>query len=124
MLNRAIRVLIVDDHVQVRRALSVVLEMWDDFQLVGEAENGQEALVQVEQLQPDVVLMDLVMPVMDGVTATRAICQKFPDVRVIALTSAIEYELRNQVVEAGAQHCLLKSVSVDEIAQTIRAAVE
>src|SRR6476620_863466 len=83
----AIRVLIVDDHAVVRSGLAAFLQVFDDLELVGEAANGQQALRLCEQVQPDVVLMDQVMPGMDGATATRAIRQQYPHIQVIALTS-------------------------------------
>jgi NarL family two-component system response regulator LiaR len=117
-----IRVLIVDDHAMLRRGLVTFLLSFDDLELVGEAVNGAEALHLCEQLQPDVVLMDLVMPEMDGSTATRAIRQRHPQVQVIALTSFREEELVQGALEAGAIGYLLKNVSADELAQAIRAA--
>ena len=82
-----IRVMIVDDHAMVRTGLATFLEVSDDLELVGQASNGREAVDLCEQFQPDVVLMDLVMPEMDGVTATRIIRERWPQVQVIALTS-------------------------------------
>jgi NarL family two-component system response regulator LiaR len=117
-----IRVLVVDDHAMLRRGLATFLLSFDDLELVGEAANGAEALRLCEQVQPDVVLMDLVMPEMDGSTATRAIRQRYPDVQVIALTSFREEELVQEALEAGAIGYLLKNVSADELAEAIRAA--
>lgn len=117
-----VRVLIVDDHTVVRSGLAAFLQAFDDFELVGEASNGQQALALSEQLQPDVVLMDLVMPGMDGASATRAIRQQFPHVQVIALTSFREPELVQAVVKAGAIGYLLKNLSADELANAVRAA--
>ena len=82
-----IRVLIVDDHAMVRQGIATFIELQDDVELVGEAANGHEAITRVEELKPDVVLMDLVMPEMDGVTATREIKVRYPDVKVLVLTS-------------------------------------
>jgi len=123
MPNKVIKVLIVDDHPRVRQGLAVVLELWDEFELVGEASNGQEAVNLVEKLQPDVVLMDLIMPVMDGVTATRKIRQKFPHVQVIVLTSTIEQEFVDSAIEAGAARSLFKNVTIDTLADAIYGAV-
>ena len=81
-----IRILLVDDHTVVRRGLRLAFDLEDDLEVVGEAANGQEALAKVEELQPDVVVMDLLMPVMNGVDATRAIRRDHPDVEVVALT--------------------------------------
>jgi NarL family two-component system response regulator LiaR len=116
------RVLIVDDHAMVRSGLAAFLSVSDDCELVGEAENGTQALRMVAEAQPDVVLMDLVMPGMDGVATTRAIRERFPDVRVIALTSFPEDRLIQDVLEAGALSYLLKNVGADELARAIRAA--
>jgi len=117
-----IRVLIVDDHAMLRRGLVTFLLSFDDLELVGEAANGVEALRLCDQVQPDVVLMDLVMPEMDGSTATRAIRQRHPQVQVIALTSFREEELVQGALEAGAIGYLLKNASADELADAIRAA--
>ncbi len=116
------RVLLVDDHDMVRRGLAVFLLAYDDFELVGEAVNGKEALELCAQLHPDVVLMDLMMPVMDGVTAIQAIRKNFPDIQVIALTSFSEEKLVEASLKAGAIGYLFKNVSVDELANAIRAA--
>jgi NarL family two-component system response regulator LiaR len=116
------RVMIVDDHAMVRSGLSAFLSAVDDLDLVGEAESGPEALRLCATAQPDVILMDLVMPGMDGVATTRAIRERFPNVRVIALTSFPEDQLVQQVLEAGALSYLLKNVGVDELARAIRAA--
>jgi len=115
-----IRVMIVDDHAVVRSGLAAFLLVYDDMELIGEAEGGEEAVGQCEKLQPDVVLMDLVMPDMDGATATRAIRQRCPQVQVIALTSFREEELVQGALQAGAISYLLKNVSADELAEAIR----
>jgi two-component system, NarL family, response regulator LiaR len=118
----AIRVLIVDDHAVVRRGLTAFLQIFDDLELVGEAANGQQALRLCEQVQPDVVLMDQVMPDMDGATATRAIRQQYPHIQVIALTSFREHELVQALLQAGTIGYLLKNVTADELANAVRAA--
>jgi len=118
----SIRVMIVDDHNMVRRGLSAFLKVSADMELVGEARNGQEAVQVCEQVRPDVVLMDLVMPDMDGPTATRIIRERFPEVQVIALTSFQERELVQQALQAGAIGYLLKNVSTDDLIEAIRAA--
>ena len=120
--SHKIRIMIVDDHAQVRRGLAVFLELWDDFLLVGEADNGERAVALVEILQPNVILMDLVMPVMDGVTATRIIHDNFPSVQVVVLTSTVEYEIIQQALDAGATSYMLKNVTIDTMEQTIRSA--
>jgi NarL family two-component system response regulator LiaR len=120
--SNVIRVLLVDDHAVVRSGLGAFLTVFDDLDLVGEAGGGQEAVTLCERLEPDVVLMDLVMPHMDGVEATRRIRERCPDTQVIALTSFKEKELVEEVMEAGAIGYLLKNVSADELAEAIRAA--
>ena len=117
-----IRVLIVDDHSMVRTGLATFIRVKPDLELVGEARDGQQALRLCEQLQPDVVLMDLVMPRMDGVAATRAIRERWPAVQILALTSFKDKDLVQDALRAGAIAYLLKDVSVDELADAIRAA--
>lgn len=117
-----IRVMLVDDHAVVRRGLGTFFLTSDDLQLVGEATGGEEAVRLCESLQPDVVLMDLVMPGMDGVQATRAIRERWPHIRVIALTSFETDELVEGALQAGAMSYLLKNVSALELAEAIRAA--
>ena len=117
-----IRVLLVDDHAVVRSGLSAFLLAFDDLELVGEAGSGEEAVQSCDRLRPDVVLMDLVMPGMDGAQATHAIREKCPAIQVIALTSFKEKELVEGAMEAGAIGYLLKNVSADELAKAIREA--
>ena len=117
-----IRILLVDDHDMVRRGLAVFLLAYNDFLLVGEAANGAEALEKCAELHPDVVLMDLMMPVMDGVTAIRAIRERQPSIQMIALTSFSEEKLVQDSLQAGAIGYLFKNASVDELALAIRAA--
>jgi NarL family two-component system response regulator LiaR len=114
--------MLVDDHAMVRRGLATFLKVFDDLMLAGEAENGADAVQLCAEVLPDVILMDMVMPGMDGVSATRAIRQQFPMVQVIALTSFKEGELIKNALEAGAVGYLLKDISADELAQAIRAA--
>ena len=118
-----IRVMIVDDHAVVRSGLSAFLMAFDDLELVGEAASGAEAVRLCSQLPPDVVLMDMVMPEMDGAAATRALREVCPGVQVIALTSFKEEGLVQAALEAGAIGYLLKNVSAQELAGAIRAAV-
>lgn len=120
--SQPIRVLLVDDHTMVRRGLVTFLKVYDDLQLAGEAESGAEAIQRCAEIRPDVVLMDMVMPDMDGVNATRTIRQQFPSVQVIALSSFKEGELIQNALEAGAIGYLLKDVSADDLARAIRAA--
>ena len=117
-----IRVLVVDDHTMVRRGLATFLKVFDDLELAGEAASGQAAIQLCTQLQPDVVLMDIVMPDMDGATATRLIRKQSPRIQVLALTSFKEEILVQSALQAGAIGYLLKDVSADELAQAIRAA--
>jgi len=117
-----IRVLIADDHTVVRSGLAAFLWTCDDLELVGEAGNGKEAVRQAEKLQPDVVLMDLVMPEMDGAAATREIRERYPNIQVLVLTSFPEDELVQGALQAGAIGYLLKNVSSDQLADAIRAA--
>ena len=120
--SQPIRVMLVDDHTMVRRGLAAFLKVFDDLQLAGEAESAAAAIQLCGELLPDVVLMDMVMPDMDGATATRAIRQQFPQVQVIALTSFKEGDLVKNALQAGAIGYLLKDLSADELAQAIRAA--
>lgn len=119
-MNRSINVLIVDDQRLMRDGLRTLLELEDDLTIVGEAENGQDALERVVQLSPDVVLMDVRMPVMDGVEATRRLQTTAPNVKVIILTTFDEDEFVFEGLRAGAVGYLLKAVSSDELAQAIR----
>ena len=114
--------MIVDEHNMVRRGLATFLRVVPDLELVGQATNGEEAVRMCERILPDVILMDLLMPVMNGIEATRIIHERWPEVQVIALTSFQEKELVREVIEAGAIGYLLKNVSVEELAQAIRAA--
>ena len=120
--SELIRVMIVDDHDMVRKGLATFLKVSADLELVAEARDGQEALLMCEKVQPDVVLMDLVMPEMDGMTATRAIRERWPQVQVIALTSFQEHGMVQEALQAGAIGYLLKNVSIDDLAEAIRAA--
>jgi NarL family two-component system response regulator LiaR len=120
--TRPIRVLIVDDHAMVRKGLIAFLRNSPELELAGEARDGQEAIDCCGQLQPDVILMDLVMPEMGGVAATRIIHQRWPAVRVIALTSFQDKELVQDAMQAGAIGYLLKNVSGDELTEAIRKA--
>ncbi len=116
-----IRLLLVDDESLIRRGLKALLKLEADLQVVGEADNGQTALAQVEALQPDVVLMDIRMPVMDGVAATKAITERFPQTNVLVLTTFDKDEYVTQALLNGAAGYLLKDTPSEEIAQAIRA---
>jgi len=117
-----IRVLIVDDHPMVRRGLATFLQVYDDLELAGEAAGGQEAVQLCARLRPDVVLMDMAMPEMDGAAATRLIRKQSEAVRVIVLTSFKDETMIQSALQAGAIGYLLKDVSSEELAQAIRAA--
>ena len=137
-ISKPIRVMLVDDHTMVRRGLATILKVFDDpsagshrpdalsggqaLELAGEAENGADAIRLCGEILPDVVLMDMVMPDMDGATATHAIRQQFPQVQVIVLTSFKEGELIQNALKAGAIGYLLKDVSADDLVRAIRAA--
>jgi two-component system, NarL family, response regulator LiaR len=120
--SQVIRVMLVDDHTMVRRGLATFLKVYDDLELVGEADNGLAAIELCGKALPDVILMDLMMPVMDGATATRHIRQKYPKVQVIALTSFKDQEMVQNALQAGAIGYLLKDVSANELVRAIRAA--
>ncbi len=119
-----ISVLIVDDHGMVRQGLRTYLELLDDINIVGEAENGIEAVEQVRQHQPDIVLMDLVMPEMNGIEATRQVLAISTETKVIVLTSFSEDDLVFPAIEAGATGYLLKDVDPAALHQAIRAVHE
>lgn len=115
-----IKVMVVDDHAVVRSGLSTFLLTEDDLELVAEADSGERAVERCRQCAPDVILMDMMMPGMDGAAATRAVRECCPDTQVIALTSFKEQELVEQAMQAGAIGYLLKNVSAVELAQAIR----
>jgi NarL family two-component system response regulator LiaR len=113
----------VDDHNVVRSGLATFLSAYEDLELVGEANNGAEAIHLCQKVKPDVILMDLKMPGMDGVAATRAILASYPDIKIIAMTSFDEADLVHDVLAAGANGYLLKNITADELAKAIRDAV-
>ena len=121
MTNPPIRLLLVDDQMIIRQGLRSLLEAKPDLEVVGEAENGQQAITQVETLQPDIVLMDVRMPVMDGVAATRQICQQFSQTKVLVLTTFDDDEYVSQAMRLGARGYLLKDTHSDDLAAAIRA---
>jgi NarL family two-component system response regulator LiaR len=122
--TRRIRVMVVDDHGMVREGLKVFLSTCDDIEVVGEAANGAEAVDLCVRLEPDVVLMDVMMPVMDGAAATAQITAACPGVRIIALTSFVEEALVEQVLDAGAISYLLKDSRPESLMQAIRDACD
>ena len=119
---RKTTILLVDDHPLLRQALKDLLQKEADFEIVGEAGDGEEAIRLCERLQPDVVLMDLLMPKMDGVTAIKAIKSRWPQIQIIALTSFKEKEYVEGALKAGANGYLLKDVSAEELVKAIRRA--
>lgn len=121
-MTPTVRVLLVDDHAVVRQGLQLFLGLDDHIEVVGEAANGQEALAEAERLRPDVVVMDLMMPVMDGIAATRELRRRLPETEVIALTSTLEEHKVNGAIEAGAISYMLKDASSDALAEAIHAA--
>lgn len=121
-MTSPIRVMLVDDHAVVRSGLGAFLSVHPDLELVGEAENGEQAVLSVGRLRPDIILMDLMMPVMDGVSATVAIKKQHPAIQIIVLTSFQEDELVQSALRAGAVGYLMKNVSAYELIVAIRAA--
>ena len=119
-----IKILLVDDHAVVRSGLSKFLLVNNDMQMIGEASDGEEALHKISLYKPDIVLMDLMMPGMDGITATREIKKKYPQVKVIALTSFAEQNMVQGALQAGAIGYLQKNVSAMELGHAIRSACE
>ena len=115
-----IKVLVADDHTIVRHGIYALLGLMSDIELVGEAVNGREALEKVEKLMPDVVIMDIAMPLMDGLEATRRICKEFPRTKVIALTQYDDREFVFPVIEAGARGFISKTAASSELASAIR----
>ena len=120
--SKPIRVMLVDDHTMVRRGLATFLKAFDDLELAGEAESGKAAIQLCGEVLPDVILMDMSMPDMDGATATRAIRKQFPQIQIIALTSFKEGKLIKTALEAGAIGYLLKDITADDLVRAIRSA--
>jgi NarL family two-component system response regulator LiaR len=120
--TKKIRVMIVDDHTIVREGLTTLLEVHPELTLVGQAANGDKAIKLVDQLAPDVILMDLMMPEVDGVTAIKAIMKSHPEIRILALTSFVENEMLKTALEAGAIGYLLKNITAAELVEAIKAA--
>ncbi|MCU0565764.1 MAG: response regulator transcription factor [Oculatellaceae cyanobacterium Prado106] len=118
----AIRVFLVDDQSIIRNGLRALLQLEPDLEIVGDTENGQVAIAQITMLQPDVVLMDLRMPVMDGIAATRAIAQQFPAIKILMLTTFDEEKEIAEALRQGASGYLLKDTPSEALAQAIRAA--
>jgi len=121
-MTTRIRVLIVDDHAMVRRGMRDFLDLHDDLEVVGEAFDGDGALVAAEALRPDVVVMDLLMPGLDGIAATAELKVRHPAIEVVAITSFIEEDRITAAIEAGASGFLLKDAEADDLAAAIRSA--
>lgn len=121
-MNPKVRVLLVDDHGVVRQGMKLYLATDSSIEVVGEAKNGQEALTQVEKLEPNVVIMDLLMPVMDGISAIREIKKRFPEVEIVAVTSVLEDKKVVDAVQAGAMGYLLKDTDAAALSEAIHAA--
>jgi two-component system, NarL family, response regulator LiaR len=115
-----IKVLIVDDHPLVRKGINILLGVYDDIEVVGEAENGREAIEICEKYNPDIVLMDLIMPEINGIEATRKILENWPSIKVIILTSYIDKKLIEDSLKAGAMGYILKNISGNKMVETIR----
>lgn len=120
-MRKLIKVLLVDDHEMVRLGVSSYLSIQNDIEVVGEAENGQVGYEKALELRPDIILMDLVMDVMDGIESTKAILNDWPEAKIIIVTSFIDDEKVYPAIEAGAAGYLLKTSTASEIAEAIRA---
>ena len=118
--KQSIRVLLADDHSITRNGLKTILSLYDDIVLVGEASNGMDAIKICKKTNPDIILMDLDMPIMDGVSATGIIRKECPGVKVIALTSFTDKKLVNNAIKAGASSYIVKNISPDELIKSIR----
>ncbi|MEO8612441.1 MAG: response regulator transcription factor [Chloroflexota bacterium] len=118
-----IKVLIADDHLSVRLGLKIFLETNDDMVIVGEAANGQQTIALCEALRPDVVLMDVKMPIMDGITATAIITHQHPEIGVVILTNSVPLEVAQAAYQAGAKAVLQKTTPPFEIRETILLAI-
>jgi DNA-binding NarL/FixJ family response regulator len=120
--QKTIRVVVVDDHDVVRRGLAILIRAFDDLDLIGSAANGLEAVDLAAKLQPDVMLMDMIMPEMDGIEATRLIHEKHPGIQVVALTSSRDDSQLQAILSAGAVSFLSKNTAIDDLVASIRAA--
>jgi NarL family two-component system response regulator LiaR len=120
-MTPAIRVMVADDHSQIHLGLNVLQDTYADLSLVSHASNGQEAIDLCEESRPDVIIMDVVMPVMDGIAATRIIHERYPDIKILALSSFQDDESIHEMMSAGAVGYVLKNASLDELANSIRA---
>lgn len=121
-MTECVRVLLVDDHSQVHRALSAINDIVDNVALIGHASNGAEAVQLCDQLRPDVVIMDVVMPIMNGIEATRQITHRFPEIKVLALSSFQDEDSVRDMMGAGAVGYILKNSSIEDLVHTVWAA--
>jgi two-component system, NarL family, response regulator LiaR len=122
-MSKTIRILVADDHMKVHRAIAALVEVTDDLQVIGYASNGQEAVMLCDELRPDVILMDVLMPVMDGIEATRLILNSHPHIKVIALSSFVDDDNVRNMLKAGAVGFLLKNAPLDDLPRTIRTTI-
>ena len=118
--SKNIRILIADDHSITRSGIKTLISVYDDLTLVGEATNGAEAITMCDEVSPDVILMDINMPVIDGIEATVKIREKYPNIKIIALTSYVDKKLVTGILKAGAISYIIKNISPDELVKTIR----
>ena len=118
--SKNIRILIADDHSITRSGIKTLISVYDDLTLVGEAANGAEAITMCDEVSPDVILMDIYMPVIDGIEATVKIREKYPNIKIIALTSYVDKKLVKDILKAGAISYIIKNISPDELVKTIR----
>jgi two-component system, NarL family, response regulator LiaR len=116
-----IRVVLVDDHLQIHRIVQTILSATSDIKLVGQGANGQEAIALCEHYQPDIALMDVVMPVMDGIVATKVLNERFPDIKILVLSSFQDHESVYAMLQNGALGYLTKGSLAQDLAETIRA---
>jgi len=124
MSEKMIKVMLVDDHLLIRDGIKLLLSRFEDIQVIAVVESGKRALALCNQEQPDVILMDMVMPEQDGPESIRHILKNFPEIKVIALTSFVEDDLVVRSIQAGASGYLLKNVSADKLADAIRDSVQ
>lgn len=118
--KKIIRVVVADDHPLVRHGIKTVFEAYDDIEVVAEAENGKEVIEICEKYKPDIVIMDMVMPILDGAEATSQLINKFPDIKVIALTSFNDKDLIKKSLKAGAISFILKNITGAKLVKTIK----
>jgi len=118
--SKNIRILIADDHSITRSGIKTFISVYDDLTLVGEAANGAEAITMCDEVSPDVILMDINMPIIDGIEATVKIREKYPNIKIIALTSYVDKKLVKDILKAGAISYIIKNISPDELVKTIR----